>query len=149
MAVCLLKNLIHREGLESLIDVESAGTWALEGSPATEYSQKVCAEHGMDISSHRSQPVSLHLVQNADLVLCMATHHKTDLQNVFPHFAEKIFTIKEFARMSPPENNTIDDPIGRSLQVYRKTFKTIEQEVERIWPVILSMALSKIKDTMS
>lgn len=143
MAKSYLRQLIKQDGLDHLINVRSAGTWAGHGEPATRLSQMVCAEHGLDVSNHRSQPIDLYQMKEADLILCMAQAHKQDLLQIFPHYRDKIFTLKEYGRTNPPRYTSIDDPYGRNIEAYRRTFDEITTEVRRIWPVLKQHALAK------
>ncbi len=145
MAEVILEKLIRDNGLEEVMEVESCGTWAVEGRPASSLAQLVAKEHGFDLSAHRSQPVSLNLVKTADLILCMTPSHKTDLVQIFPHLDSKILLLKEFAREKKPLNPAIADPVGMSLSFYRQIFKEILTEVERIWPTLKELALKKVQ----
>ena len=49
--------------------VSSMGIHGLDESPATDLAQQVCAENGIDISEHRSRPISGEEIQAADLIL--------------------------------------------------------------------------------
>lgn len=143
MALFELKRLIERDNLQELIHVESAGTWASEGAPATEFSQLVCAEHGLDASAHRAQGVDHYLMKNADLVLCMTIQHKHDLQQIFPHYRDKVFTLREFGRTNPESDLSINDPYGRSIERFRETFEEIAREVRRIYPLLKTIVLQR------
>jgi len=70
MAEGLLK---HHTALERLdhIQITSAGTAAITGLTATNNAIRASAEHGIDISSHRSKPLTAGLVREADLILTM------------------------------------------------------------------------------
>ncbi|RMG62031.1 MAG: low molecular weight protein arginine phosphatase [Calditrichaeota bacterium] len=143
MAESLLRAKVLQEGLEALISVDSAGTWANEGLPPTELSVTVIQEAGLEPPVHRSKHVDSHLMQRADLVLCMGEHHKRDLQAIFPQHQDKIFTLREFNRHHPTSRASIEDPFGRNIDQYRKVFQIIRDEVERIWPEIKRRARAK------
>ena len=143
MAEYQLAHFIDLEGLPELISVSSCGTWAEKNIPAAKFSQQVCADHGLDISAHRSQPISSHLMNASDLVLCMAEQHKLDIRLVFPHFADKIFTLKEFAATPPIASASISDPYGKRIKEYEKTFEIISAEIRRVFPTIISYAREK------
>ncbi len=140
MAEVILENIVKEHHLEDQIEVESSGIWASDGQPASELSRLVARENGLDLSSHRSQSVTPQLVKSSDLILCMTPSHKRDLLNIFPHFDNKIFTLKEYGRENPPQNNAIADPIGMNLNFYRSIFREIESEIKRIWPLIQNRA---------
>ncbi len=143
MAEYQLAHLIDQERLSALISVSSCGTWAEKNIPAAKFSQQVCADHGLDISAHRSQPISSHLMNASDLVLCMAEQHKLDIRLVFPHFAEKIFTLKEFAATPPIASASISDPYGKRISEYEKTYDIIGAEIQRMLPTLISYAREK------
>lgn len=143
MAEYYLNHLVKEEGLEELISVESAGTWAVEGMPAAESSQLVCAEEGLDLSNHRSQPIDLYLMKQADLVLCMSIDHKYDLSQIFPHLKDKIFTLKEYSNKTTQQSISIADPYGRSIENYQETYKLITGEIDRVFAVIKKNAREK------
>jgi len=138
-----LNHLVKKEELEELIMVESAGTWAMEGMPAAEFSQQVCANEGLDLSNHRSQPIDLYLMKEADLVLCMSSEHKNDLSQIFPHLEDKIFTLKEYSNQNTQNSISIADPYGRSIDKYQETYKLITGEIDRIFAVIKKNAREK------
>lgn len=143
MAAAIMKDLLEKDGLSDRVAVDSAGTWALEGLEAAEYTRKVCEENGLDVSDHASKHVSLALMETADLVLCMEPIHKKDLMYVFPHFQSKIFTLREFSNEGKPDKSGIPDPIGKNLPEYRRTFVLIKKELQRIYPRIQQMALKE------
>jgi len=141
MAKAILEKMVEENGLADLIQVDSAGTWALDGNPPAENSEEVCLENDLYISEHRSKHVTSQLMDSADLVLCMEPHHKRDLLSIFPQYASKVFTLREFGRPDEIDTNGIPDPIGRRISAYRKTFKLLTEEIERIFPLIKQMAL--------
>lgn len=146
MAEYLLNKLIEEEDLQNLIQVESAGTGALDGYAAADHTVSVCREYGIDVSPHRARSVSPDLIRDADLVLCMGKYHKMDLATIFPHFKEKIELLKKFANSDSDQYMTIDDPYGGPMKAYEKTFLEIRDEIHRIWPEIKQLARVNIAD---
>lgn len=78
--------------------VSSAGTIALEGSPATEESVTAAAERGTDITGHRARRLTLGLARRADLVLGMAGEHRAWLEDD-REVAARTFALKELVRL--------------------------------------------------
>lgn len=103
--------------------VESAGTSAMRGAPASEHSVTVAREYGCDLTGHRSQPVTVDLLQEADLVLTMSRGHMHSLQMLLPESAEWVMPLAADGR-------DVADPIGGSLGLYRMTAAQIEQGIE-------------------
>jgi len=69
MAAALLRRRLAEDGRADAFRVRSAGTWALDGSPAAPYARQVMAERGLDISDHRAHELTAQDVAEADLIL--------------------------------------------------------------------------------
>lgn len=94
--------------------VESAGTWAEPGLPASTFSREVLERLGLDISSHRSRRVDRAMIEAADLVLCMTRSQREALQAEFPDLAGRIQLLSAMAGPS----YDIADPYGGPRQGY-------------------------------
>lgn len=86
--------------------VTSAGTAGWDGSGAMEESIRAARERGADIGTHLARRLDAAMVDDADLVVCMAADHREAIVRSWPHAGTKTFTIKELVRLleaSPPE----------------------------------------------
>lgn len=147
MAEAIVNHKIEEEGAEERLWAESSGIWANEGTPASSMTQMVAAEEGLDLSGHRSTPITPHLIKTSDLILCMTPSHKRDLLQIFPHLEKKIFTLREFGRLHAPQKQAIDDPIGMNLNFYRRIYSELKAEIDRIWPILLEASYKKLMMT--
>lgn len=93
------------------VQVLSAGTFAFPGSKATRQAAEAVSELGSDLSNHRSRPLSVELIHQADMVLAMSRDHAAAVMSLVPSASEKV------ALLDP--SGDIDDPIGSDLSVYR------------------------------
>ena len=118
MAEGLLRHMLR--GRDD-VQVASAGLGALDGVGVTDVAAEVAAELGIDISSHLSQSLNNDLVQQADFIFVMTRQHQETLQTLFPSAAEKTFLVREFEESHAGETKDIADPIGQSIDVYRRT----------------------------
>jgi len=134
--------------LQDEVEVQSAGTLDIEGSPAAEYSRRVVREMGGDISRHRSQGLTRELVANSDLILAMATEHVDYLRRRYPAYRENVFLLKQFANSEPLDDPDIEDPIGSSLTVYRECGELIAEELDRILPAIVHLVQERRRETI-
>lgn len=132
MGEAILKQLVSQRPDAEHWHIESAGTWASTGSPAAPYSQYVMKMRGMDISNHRSKPVTEDLLKQFKLVLAMESHHKEGMMVAFNDFAHRFYLLSEM--VGTVEN--IEDPIGGELEDYRETADRLER--------IMSGGLEKI-----
>ncbi|UOQ45345.1 low molecular weight protein arginine phosphatase [Halobacillus salinarum] len=76
-------------------NVKSAGIFAGDGQPLSKNSAAVLKE--MDLTcDHSSVALNEELLQWADLVFTMTDRHKEALAMQYPHYEDKVFTLKEF-----------------------------------------------------
>jgi protein-tyrosine-phosphatase len=137
MAEALFKKLVSERGEADQWHVESAGVAAVNGNHPTYYSEVVMQKMGMDISQHRSQPVSQELLENFDLVLTMEEGHKILLQDQYPNAAKRIYMLSEMAG----NYHDIPDPIGGVLADYEEIALLILQTLSDGFSRIHQLAL--------
>ena len=123
MAEAILKKLVLDRLDADQWHIESAGTWAHNGSPAAALAQIVMGKMGIDISAHRSQSTSLKLLKESDLVLTMEYEHKKYLRAQYGEFADRIYMMSEIV----DEKFDIPDPIGGELADYENIAFMLEK----------------------
>lgn len=122
MAEYLLRSLL---GDDSDWEVESAGILASQGMPASDAAVHVMhADEGVDIRRHRSRMLDADMVAESDLIICMTPSHRGEILRSFPAADEKTFLLTDFELDQRDEG--IADPIGHSVDVYRKTKEQIK-----------------------
>jgi len=120
MAAALLREYWKREQPGWELTVDSAGTGAFPGLPATSHAVAAMQERGIDLTGHRSQPVLT--LDGYDLVLTMTRAHRDALRSRFPEAAGRVFTLGEYAG----GDADLPDPFGGSLEQYRRTAAALE-----------------------
>lgn len=117
--------------------VSSAGIAAVPGVPASAHSVSACGDHRIDISAHRSRPVTMRVIEQADLVLTMEDHHRDAILKLDPRAAGKTFLLSAYARGSNPgPARGIPDPIGLDLEAYRIVYRQIDEYLSQALPRI-------------
>lgn len=95
----------------------SAGMAAFTGDPASALAVRTLREdHQIDLSAHRSRPVTADLLSEARWILTMTANQRDSLRHVFPEHAGQIMTLGEMA--GEPEQQ-IADPFGRDPAAYK------------------------------
>lgn len=122
MAMGIIKTLLWARGIND-VEVRSAGTMNTFTSPASEPAIEVCAECGIDISSHRSAPLSSAAVQKADILLTMEKAHLHAIRSRYAYAIDKTFLLCDFS--DPAKDSEIDDPIGMNISFYRRSLEKI------------------------
>ena len=134
MAEAYLKKVLARDKRVG-IEVESAGVMIMTGSGASYETQEVLKFEGLDVSMHQAQRVSRELVGRADIILVMEKIHENKVLELVPEAKNRLFLLKEFAKISDGDLNIID-PVGRAGDFYTRTFNLIKDAVERISKII-------------
>ena len=96
----------------------SAGVAAWPGGRASEHAVAVAREFGGDLGGHESQPVNPSLVRQADVILTMTESHRAALVAQFPEAGGRVTLLS-------PERQDVIDPIGGSLDTYRRCARQI------------------------
>lgn len=112
VAEALFADWLRQQGVSGDWHVESAGTWAEPGAPASAYSREVLEELGLDLASHRARRVDRAMIEAADLVVCMTRSQREALRAEFPDLAGRLQLL---GAMAGPEYD-IADPYGGPRQ---------------------------------
>lgn len=99
-AALIRRHADDRLGAGHGIQVASAGVHALAGQPAVDGSLRVAREHGLDLSAHRSQPLTRRLLAGSDLVLAMTVDQRDRAVRLLPWAVGHTFSLVEFARLT-------------------------------------------------
>jgi len=121
LAASLLERALKQRGLG--VTVTSAGTGAWDGAPASEGAYLVGLERGLDLSGHRARLLSRELVEQADLILTMARHHRARVDELGGE--GRVHVLGEYAGREG-DDVEVSDPFGGDLEVYRDTCVELE-----------------------
>ena len=117
MAAALLQHaLAAQPGPLRSFKVISAGVAARTGECVSENSVLALKKVGIDVSSHRSQPLTQQMLDDAFAVICMTESHRAMIQVQADPVPRNLFLFREFL----PGNveKEIGDPYGGPLRVY-------------------------------
>src|SRR2546425_4767635 len=132
LAAALLDRALAQRGIDG-IEVASAGTGAWDGAPVSEGAYLVGLERGLDLSAHRARLLTRELVEDADLILTMARHHRARVDELG---GERHGVVLREDAGREGDAAEVSDPFGGDLQVYRGTGAELEAlldtAVERI-----------------
>ena len=129
IADALARKVIVERGLSD-VEVQSAGTSAWDGAPASDGALLVGMERGLDLSAHRAQTLTRELVRDSDLILAMGPHHLERIEALGG--SGKSYLVTEFASRGATAR-PVNDPIGGELDVYRATVDELDGEVRRVF----------------
>lgn len=105
------------------ISVVSAGSFAMPGSRATPQAVQAVKELGADLTHHRSRPLTVELIHQADMIFTMSRNHAHQVMALVPSAMEKVATLD-------PAGD-IDDPIGSDVQIYQELAGQLRTLIEK------------------
>jgi protein-tyrosine phosphatase len=105
------------------IFVTSAGAFALPGARATPQGVEALSGLGMDLSRHRSRPLTVELIHQADVIYAMGAGHVRAVTALVPSAADKTFPLD-------PDQD-IEDPIGGDVDLYVDVAKLLQTLIEK------------------
>lgn len=123
----LFLSMIHKEQLNEIIEVDSAGThsWNI-GSPPDISSQKTAREHGVDIGAVRARPVIKEDYDYYDYIVAMDASNMNNMLAVCgKRNRHKLKLLLEYA------DNTVmtevPDPYGDRIDEFETVYGLIEK----------------------
>ncbi|MDY7080325.1 MAG: low molecular weight protein arginine phosphatase [Chloroflexota bacterium] len=129
MAEALLRARLARSSVDEARrnwQVGSAGTWAIDGRPASAYAVAEMARRGINLRGHRSRNVTRKMMAEANLVLAMTRQHTEALAAAFPEHACKVYLLSEMVE----QVYDIRDPYGGRRSEYAFTARELERLIE-------------------
>lgn len=128
LAAAMLRDRLAGDPALAHIDVQSAGTSAWDGAPASEGAYLVALERGLDLSGHRARMLTTDLVRGADVILAMNEGHALRIADLGG--GEKVHTMVAFAGRPDGVPREVDDPFGREVAAYRRTAELFDVLLE-------------------
>ncbi|MEK0431703.1 MAG: hypothetical protein RL139_1507 [Gemmatimonadota bacterium] len=127
MAEAITRQLAGARGLS--VEVGSAGTSAWEGGPASDGALLVAMEHGLDLSAHRARTLTGDLIETADLILTMGSHHR---ERALALGGEGRTHLLSAYASGTATGTPVSDPFGGDLSTYRATFDELSERIARV-----------------
>jgi protein-tyrosine phosphatase len=105
------------------INVISAGSFAMPGAKAAAPAIDVMQKMGLDLTRHRSRPLSVELIHQADVIYTMSRRHARDVISLVPAAADKV------SPLDPAMD--IEDPIGGDIALYDQVAMQLKRLIEQ------------------
>lgn len=133
----MAEGIFNKLAKDNSIDAiaSSAGLWAADGMKVSDHAVEAVEQYNVDISDHLSSPLTIEVVEGADLILTMTDGHKMQLLNALEEGARyKVYTLKEYVYGDGDIN--IMDPFGLDLDTYIATageiYNALDTMINRI-----------------
>ncbi len=130
MAAGYFQKLLQERGIKN-VEVKTAGVMTVSGLLPQPETVQLLEEVGVDIRKHRSQPLTPDMIRKADLILGFTPFHVQSAIRMSEEARGKTFLLKEFTG-SEARRARIQDPMGCTLEVYRRVFNEIMRACEKL-----------------
>ncbi|MCL1593678.1 MAG: hypothetical protein M3132_04920 [Actinomycetia bacterium] len=112
-----------RRAFDTSFRFSSAGIHAIDGNTASDHTQAMAVQRGLDLSGHRAR--RLVDCEQPDVIIGMEQHHLVAARGVFPDL-----DVARIRLLDHPVGVT--DPYGHSIDVYREAAEHIEQALDAL-----------------
>ncbi|MBN1903392.1 low molecular weight protein arginine phosphatase [Candidatus Sumerlaeota bacterium] len=130
MAAAFLEQLLEEKKIKN-IDVKTAGVMTVDGLLATPESIQIMDAVGVDLRKHRSRKLTPELLKKAELILGMTPFHVQSALRMLASAKGKTFLFKEYTG-SDAKHAQISDPMGCTLEVYKRVFNEIKSSCNKL-----------------
>lgn len=124
MAAAIMADLAEKNDLDILVD--SAGVFAEIGITAADNAVEAMKKYDIDMSLHRTKPLTNELIDEADIILAMTEAHKMLISGMA---GEKVSTLLGYIG----EEGDVPDPYGGDLEEYREV-------AEELYDILVDVA---------
>ena len=124
MAKVLFRAAVARAFGDPPATVDSAGTAAMPGYPASENAVEAMAARDLSLTEHRSAPLTPSALLAADFIACMSPSAARMIVEHVPEVASRVEVVNDDAGGVP-------DPFGGSLERYRACADVLADWIER------------------
>lgn len=128
LAEAYLRKRAREENLH--VQVKSAGLAAIDGMMPSQEAVEVLKEENIPVEGLVSKMLKRSMLEWADMVIVMENMHKQAIVAISPGIREKVFLLGEFPNGATEKE--VSDPVGKSKEVYKKTFGLIKGSVEEL-----------------
>jgi protein-tyrosine phosphatase len=116
----------------------SAGVAAVAGGHASPEAVAAIQAWGLDLTNHETRAVTDVLVRFADLILTMTRGHRDALLEEWPEAAARVALVCR-------DQHDVADPIGGSLDVYRRCAEQLDRQLTEWAKQIQSESLPRLQ----
>lgn len=125
-----LASKLQGEGNRSEIKFASAGLHVPKPTSSPEDAILAAKRYGVHLGSHRSQSISLKLVESYDMIIAMEAWQYAELQSSFTRYQNKLFLLPLFDSKDSVKHQgytafNIQDPYGGPPSAFEECFERI------------------------
>ena len=113
----------------------SAGLDVQRSAPPPDLAVKVAKTFGVDLTDHRSKPVTTDMIEDSDMIVVVEHRQAAFLRRAYPGHDPKIFLLPMFDTGPLPAwdyalRYNIPDPYGKSEKDFLECFRKIESSID-------------------
>ena len=126
LAEVIAREAAKRRDLE--IEFDSAGVMAMDGAPASDGSEIVAGQHGLDLRPHRAKQITSDLARSTDLILAMDQGHLAVAAPLAPDGRRNRVT--SYLPLDDARyGQAVPDPYGGWMEQYQEAYALLEASI--------------------
>lgn len=127
MAEVIAKDIFKKRKIN--IDVISRGIAVYFPSEASENSEEVVKQYGLDLSNHKAMQITKEDIESCDFIFTMTYQHREFVKKLSPESSDKVFTLKEYVKAN---GDDISDPYGGDIELYRHCAEQLHSFIDML-----------------
>jgi protein-tyrosine phosphatase len=148
-----LSRRLLNESVKTDVNFFSAGLLAKENSRSPDNAIEAAKIFGIDLNSHRSQPVKSETANKVDMIICMETWHMKLLKKLYPQYHSKIYLMPLFLKKGETKGYyrkyNIPDPYGKTPEVFESSFTMIDRALINLMSQYYDLNISENKQKIA
>lgn len=122
MAEAIFNSISETEDIKAY----SAGVSPIPGSIASSHAAELVVNNlNQNISSRKAVQLTEEMLKETDLILTMTEYIRDVINFKYPAYSHKVYALNQYVG----EKGDIIDPYGGSVDVYKKTYKDLENKI--------------------
>lgn len=119
--------------------VDSAGTWTSTGMRVLPEVALTARKYGLDLTRHRSRPVTEALLSTHDLILVMEAGHREALEHEFPSSSGRIHLLSQVVEERTYDIPDSFDSLESVMEIGGDLYELIRNGFEKICNLALRL----------
>ncbi len=141
MAEQIFIEWLRSKKYSGIADVSSAGIYANDGMSMTPEAARALMDTGLTVRPHKSRSLTVDLLQNADIIVCMTEGHRRALLSSPSYaFASSDGIFRIIGTVEELTGEEVPDPFGCGMEAYNRTAEILTAMCEPLYDAIVKFA---------
>ncbi len=130
IAEAFLRKQLIDHGLNSNVEVLSAGVAAVQGDPPSQGAEYIVDQYQASLDGFKTRPLTRELCEQIHLCVVMERAHQYFIDEAFPELTDKVRVLGQYLLPHGPLD--IPDPVGGDMSLFEEIAAMIDQGIKQM-----------------